>query len=85
MSVLLHYRLIFDPLFISKLHFSQLTKPTVSLSVYAKRVINVVQQAKIALLMITLWLIRMKTPETLKRRAVTAGVVPSKIWQQKQH
>lgn len=41
-----------------------------------------VQQPKMALLMITLWLIGMEKPETLKRKAVTAMVVPSKIWQQ---
>lgn len=44
-----------------------------------------VQQPKMALLMITLWLIGMEKPETLKRRSVAAVVVPSRIWQQKQH
>lgn len=38
-----------------------------------------VQQPKMALLVITLWLIRMEKPETLKRRVITAVVVPFKI------
>lgn len=38
-----------------------------------------VQQPKMALLMITLWLIRMENPETLYRWVVTAVVVPFKI------
>lgn len=63
---------------------SELTKLTVSQSIYAKRVINMVQQPKMALLMITLWLIRMENPETLYRWVVTAVVVPFKIWRQKQ-
>lgn len=58
---------------------SQLTKLTVSQSIYAKRVVNMAQQSKMALLMITLWLIRMENPETLYRRVVTAVVVPFKI------